>query len=222
MTQAALVAPRSKRTEIIKAASDLFAYRGYDGTSMDMIAEAANVSRQTIYNQFESKEALFQALVDQLVGELIAPLGKVAAGSSLRETLNSFAEHALEFVLRPKTLALHRLVIGSVGFPDFGRTAYDAGPARAYETLAMFLRDQARLGRLELEDPILAAVHFFALVTRDSEFKALFGKETHITAPERRRRAHQGVDVFLRAYGKTGRVTALPGSRRKRRSIPRV
>jgi TetR/AcrR family transcriptional repressor of mexJK operon len=193
----------------------LFAYRGYDGTSMDMIAEAANVSRQTIYNQFESKETLFRALVDDLVGELVAPLAKVPAGATLRETLNSFAEHALEFVLLPRTLALQRLVTEPVALPGFKRAAYDAGPARAHEMLAAYLIEQARLGRLELADPAVAAVHFFALVTRDSELKALFGIETKISAQEKRRRAKEGVDVFLRAYARSERVVMSSNSQKK-------
>jgi TetR/AcrR family transcriptional repressor of mexJK operon len=211
-------AHRSKRGAIIRAASDLFAFRGYDGTSMDMIAEAASVSRQTIYNQFESKETLFRALVDDLVGELVAPLAKVASGATIRDTLNAFAEHALEFVLRPKTLALQRLVTEAVAFPGFGRTAYDAGPARAHAMLAAYLVEQARLGRLELADPVVAAVHFFALVARDSEVKALFGIETDVSAQERRRRAKVGVDVFLRAYAKREPVV-MPSRSQKKKAL---
>lgn len=222
MTATLLAAPRSKRAEIVRAASDLFAYHGYDGTSMDMVAAAANVSRQTIYNQFESKEALFRALVDGLVGELISPLGQLPAGNTLREMLEAFGEHVLEFVLRPKTLALQRLIAEIGRFPDFARAAYYAGPHRAHETFAAFLCEQSRLGRLELSDPLVAAVHFFALVTRDSEIKGLFGVEAGLSRSERKRRARAGVDVFLRAYGKVERKRPQSTQRRKRTSIPRA
>src|SRR3954470_10164669 len=51
-------APRtrtSKRDLILKTAHDLFLVQGFEGTSIDQIAEAAGVSRQTIYNNFDSK-----------------------------------------------------------------------------------------------------------------------------------------------------------------------
>ncbi len=210
----------SKRNAIIEAASELFAQNGYDGTSMEMIAGTAEVSRQTIYNQFESKDALFQALVDHVVGQLVAPLEQVTIAATLRETLVAFAEHALEFVLRPRTLALQRLIGEAMRFPDFGWIAYHSGPARAHETLAAYLNAQARQGHLELGDPLVAAVHFFALVTRDSEIKALFGMETKISRRERKRRAVEGVDVFLRAYGRReqAHITADSKSRAMRRA----
>jgi TetR/AcrR family transcriptional repressor of mexJK operon len=222
MSETLAAPPRNKRAEITRAASDLFAFHGYGGTSMDMIAEAANVSRQTIYNQFESKEALFRALVDGLIAELVSPLEHLPPRKTLRETLDAFAEHALTLVLRPKTLALQRLIAEIGRSPDFARVAYEAGPHRAHETLAKFLREQARSGHLVIADPFVAAVHFFALVTRDSEVKALFGFETGLSAAERRRRAREGVDVFLRAYGKPACGHAPATERRRRASARRA
>jgi TetR/AcrR family transcriptional regulator, cholesterol catabolism regulator len=46
------------RQQMLMAASDLFVERGYDSTSVEDIAERANVSKGTFYNHFETKEAL--------------------------------------------------------------------------------------------------------------------------------------------------------------------
>ncbi len=195
----------SKRDAIIRAASELFVYRGYDGASMEAIADAASVSRQTIYNQFESKEALFGAIVDDLVDELLAPLATSTRGSSIRQTLMAFAEHILEMMVRPKLVALHRLALTETGrFPDFGRAIYQAGALRCQETLADYLRDQAREGKLELPDPLVAAGHFLALTTRETEIKTLFGVESRLSSEEIHQRAKTGVGVFLKAYGGSG------------------
>jgi len=48
--------------------------QGFEGTSIDQIAEAAGVSRQTIYNNFESKEALFKAIAGALADHVVEPL----------------------------------------------------------------------------------------------------------------------------------------------------
>ena len=48
-----------KRAAVIEAATEEFLTYGYFGTSMDRIAEAANVSKRTVYDHFPSKEDLF-------------------------------------------------------------------------------------------------------------------------------------------------------------------
>jgi AcrR family transcriptional regulator len=57
----------NKQDDIFKAAMQLFAERGYDGTTIPMIAQQANVGAGTIYRYFESKEALVNSLFIQCV-----------------------------------------------------------------------------------------------------------------------------------------------------------
>ena len=210
----------SKRDAIMDAAADLFVSHGYDGASMEIIAEAADVSRQTIYNQFESKEALFRAIIDNLADEFLAPLAKASRRVSVRETLIAFAEHTLDLLVQPKFVGLYRLTLTeTTRFPDFGPSVYEAGALRAQETVALYLREQAQSGNLELTDPFLAAGQFMALVGRDTELKALFGVESHLSSQEIRRRAKAGVDVFLKAYGTRGVVLPSRVPKTARRSL---
>jgi len=58
----------SKRADVIRAAVNEFQKHGFPETSMDRVAEAANVSKRTVYNHFPSKEALFQAIMEELLG----------------------------------------------------------------------------------------------------------------------------------------------------------
>lgn len=53
---------RSKRDDIMEAALILFAERGYDGTTVPMIAEKAKVGAGTIYRYFENKESLVNSM----------------------------------------------------------------------------------------------------------------------------------------------------------------
>lgn len=195
-----------KRSAVVAAAAELFVTRGYDGTSMDMIAEAADVSRQTVYNQFASKEALFRAIIDDVLDEFMAPLVSANPRAELRETLVSFAEHTLGLLVRPKFIGLYRLAVAETSrFPDLGRTTFEAGVLRGQEKISQYLREQARDGKLELLDPFVAAGQFagqfMALTSRDTEIRALFGIETKISPQEIRKRARAGVDAFLKAYG---------------------
>lgn len=50
------------RGKIIQSAVECFSKNGFDGTKMDDVALSADVSKGTLYNYFENKEDLFQAL----------------------------------------------------------------------------------------------------------------------------------------------------------------
>src|ERR1700728_2150317 len=54
---------------ILDAAARVFLERGFQGASVDEIAEAASAGKPTIYARFPNKQALFTAVVVRLVGE---------------------------------------------------------------------------------------------------------------------------------------------------------
>ena len=55
----------STRKALLKSASDLFAVRGYAGTSLDEVVTAARVTKGALYHHYAGKLALFQAVFDQ-------------------------------------------------------------------------------------------------------------------------------------------------------------
>ncbi|MEL6347935.1 MAG: TetR/AcrR family transcriptional regulator [Myxococcota bacterium] len=59
--------PDKRRAQLLAAARSVFASRGYHGTSVTHITEAAGVARGTFYNYFDSKRAIFQAVLDELM-----------------------------------------------------------------------------------------------------------------------------------------------------------
>ena len=59
-----------KNSEILAAAVSEFQKRGFDGTSMDRIAEAAGASKRTVYNHFKSKDELFTAIIAEIRGRI--------------------------------------------------------------------------------------------------------------------------------------------------------
>jgi AcrR family transcriptional regulator len=59
------IAPDARRELIEGAAARLFAERGYGGTTLDEIASAAHVTKPMVYRHFESKKALYLALLER-------------------------------------------------------------------------------------------------------------------------------------------------------------
>jgi AcrR family transcriptional regulator len=72
------------RRRMIEAATDMFALRGYEGTSTRLLAERAGVNLPAIQYHFGSKEGLYRAVIGQIV-EKIA--GRMATAASEAEVV---------------------------------------------------------------------------------------------------------------------------------------
>ncbi|WP_228281793.1 MULTISPECIES: TetR/AcrR family transcriptional regulator [Brevibacterium] len=70
-----------RRDQLVGVARSVFATRGYRTTSMDMIAEAAGVSKPVLYQHFDSKQDLYLALIDSSAALLDSRLAE-ALGST--------------------------------------------------------------------------------------------------------------------------------------------
>ena len=62
-----MASPEKRRLELISSAAKLFLTKGSAGVSMQDIAEAAKVSRATLYTYFSSKDEIFDAAVDGII-----------------------------------------------------------------------------------------------------------------------------------------------------------
>jgi TetR/AcrR family fatty acid metabolism transcriptional regulator len=60
-----------KKEDIIKAARELFAEKGYQGTSIKALAQKAKIATGTVYLYFANKEELIQFVVDEMFQELL-------------------------------------------------------------------------------------------------------------------------------------------------------
>jgi AcrR family transcriptional regulator len=70
---------REKTTAaIVKAAKRIFGERGFAATTMDDIAAGAHVAKGAVYHHFPTKEALFEAVFEQVSHELVADLDRIA------------------------------------------------------------------------------------------------------------------------------------------------
>lgn len=106
--------PKAKQdaaaTRIIKAATALFANRGFAGTSMEQVAAHCGASKDTVYRRYPSKVALFEAVVEHAHQCATAKLEKmpVASGNSL-ERLRSLMLLLLHVNMEPELIAWKRI-----------------------------------------------------------------------------------------------------------------
>ncbi|MGO8908043.1 MAG: TetR/AcrR family transcriptional regulator [Bradyrhizobium sp.] len=73
-------AERREKTQaaIVKAAKRIFGERGFAATTMDDIAAAARVAKGAVYHHFPTKEALFEAVFEQVSIELVSDLDRIS------------------------------------------------------------------------------------------------------------------------------------------------
>ncbi|WP_048601005.1 TetR/AcrR family transcriptional regulator [Rubeoparvulum massiliense] len=72
-----------RKSEILDAADELFAQRGFDGTSTNDILEKVGIARGTLYYHFKSKEDIMDALIERYSLHLISSAQKMGADRSV-------------------------------------------------------------------------------------------------------------------------------------------
>jgi AcrR family transcriptional regulator len=195
-----------KRSAITEAAIELFLDRGYRGTSMDDIAAAASVSKQTVYKQFAEKEQLFTHVVEALVSAASDPVHDAVrhleSTGNVEVELRRVARRQLELVLDPRLMQLRRLVIAeATRFPQLGRVFFEQGPQRTIDALTDAMRAFAARGALRIDDPVVAATQFNWLVMGEPLNRAmLLGLPQPPTPQELDDWATAGVRTFLAAF----------------------
>src|SRR5580693_688238 len=76
---------------ILDAAGRVFLERGFQGASVDEIAEAASAGKPTIYSRFPGKQALFTAVIERLVRRNTSHYALSCAGESIENRLDALA-----------------------------------------------------------------------------------------------------------------------------------
>ncbi len=191
---------QANEKRILAAALNVFSQSGYSGTSMDAVAIAAGLSKPTLYQYFDSKEALFATMMQQKRDEMLLPLRDAASGDMVTQ-LHRFAWAYADTVLQPDLLSLARLTIGQVQrFPDLGRAYQAAGPDRVLEGLMTYLTAYRDAGALTFDDSELAAEDLWGLILSAPRTQALYKPDFVISRTALARYVHNGLRVFLRAY----------------------
>lgn len=211
----------------LAAAAEVFQEMSFDQASMDEIAARVGSSKATLYRYFESKEALFMALIRKSASEQggqIIPLLSSAAGASSTDkntsnaqvqdlmgfpnptddvavALTKFGHQVLKVFHTPKSFAVQRMVIAASVNPEIGRLFYEQGPAQAIHHIEQYFASVIQEGRLRKSDPHVIACHYFGLLQSEVHQAGLFNVVTEIKDKEIEEIVGRAIDVFMRAYG---------------------
>lgn len=186
------------RERVLRAATRSFLAHGY-GSSVEAIARRAGVAKQTVYEHFDSKDALFQEAVRGLARGVLVTLDDTPR--DLRATLARFALAYRRRVLGAQGIAMFRALVPEVPrFRPLARSMYTAGAGQTVRRLAACLQKAMDAGQLRRDDPELAAELLMGMLVGQDRIKRLFGVANGKAGGAQR--AERIVDCFLRAYRK--------------------
>lgn len=210
------VPSQAKRQAILDAATAAFLRSGY-ATSVDDIAAAAGVGKQTVYRHFGDKQALFLAALSAARTSVVEPAPAPTAprtgapGTSSPGTgdpgtgdpvggLTRMGEQILVVALSPTVAALHRLTIAEIGnHPELSRQWGDGAAPYLDEELTGYLRRCGAAGTLDVPDPARAARQFAFLLITEGRMATAYGTKA-LPARQRRAIAAETADLIARAY----------------------
>ncbi|AZE52170.1 Transcriptional regulator, AcrR family [Pseudomonas chlororaphis] len=194
---------RSKREQILDAATRVFLQYGYEGASMDQVAVESGAARRTLYNQFESKEALFEAMIARIWASF--PVFDITQDEeSLQDPkigLTRLGRAISDFWIPGEAVAFLRMVIAEgLRSPGLTRMFFEKGKTPAMNAVAEYLRALSKRNLVNIKNTKLAARQFIGLIDEPLLWIRVIGIEETFTQRERSEIVNNAVDMFLGFY----------------------
>lgn len=201
MMSSGTVAATDRRSRYLETALELFIEHGYHGVTMDTVVAAAGGSKATIYRYFESKEALFSAIVDELQTTLSAtPAPQDVVDLPLADGLRILGRATASAALSQRAIVLLRLAAGEHNrFPELARLLFELAPGRSYERFAAFLEAKRDRGEVTVDDVQIASEQFLAGLVGHLQLRMLLGVDEP-SPHDVDDRVEAAVRMFLRTY----------------------
>ncbi len=207
------------RQAILDAALDLFADKGFFGTSLRDVAKAVGVRESALYNYFAGKDALFDALLqahETTKSERLTTFaeGPIADGRALLEQL---AITTLEAFVEPREQKLFRILMSDgVRLAKLGRCNLYERMASGRVSMAVILDRLMREGWLRRADTHLLGIAFMSPLVAWRQLHAIDADLPMIKNP--RVYAKQHVGLFLQGAAASSVRRPVAGRARARAS----
>jgi len=198
--------PDDRPLELLDAALTVFAAKGYSSTTLDEIAEAAGVTKGTIYHYFSTKEELLLRAIEHYQERAFARLDEVR-----RASYDSAAERIRAFVLQgfgsedPARRKVHALLQG-IGreAPAVRREWLRSGPFKGWRLLKKLIEEGQASGELraDADAEVAARVLVSGLMVQLVWQQQVDGIPGF--AISERRLLHSAIDLFLHSLRPAG------------------
>ena len=189
-----------KREDIIEAAVREFKDRGFSATSMDCIAASAQVSKRTVYNHFESKEALFKVISKEMCDRYM----QVSEHTydpviPIRTQLQHIAKQEMALLTSDEFLGTTKMILAvSLALPELSKTVDDFQENSV--GVVKWVKQAAKDGALVVDDPVHAGMQFIALIEAFAFWPQVFGMPALSSKKKQEQVIESAVEMFLNTY----------------------
>ncbi len=167
----------ARPAEIVAAAYEVFAEKGFAGAKLDDIAARAGVSKGAIYLYFETKQDVFEAVVHEAISPNVDAAAAFVAHfpGPFEDLVRLLFERIAEIAAQSPIGKVAKIVIGESGnFPALARIWHDQMIARGLGLMTWIVEDAQKRGELRAGDPRAYALSMVAPVLVAVLFRETF------------------------------------------------
>jgi AcrR family transcriptional regulator len=200
--------PDERPTQITYAALEVFAEKGFARATMDEIANAAGITKGTIYLYFNSKKELFLAVLREQMERFLAllPALDAIASGDLEEQARALGRVFMAALLDPETTKTVQLILAELQhLPEVKQLYQEEAVPRANVRVAGFLQAQMDRGIFRSLDPMIATRCLFGMFFIFVLTQEIFGA-SRVTPMSPETIVDTVIDIFFHGIVKRGAV----------------
>ena len=203
MTEQRMTRSDIKRTAIIDGAQRAFKQFGVGKTSMDRVAEMAQVSKRTVYNHFESKEVLVTHIIRHIWSKTIVAYDVLYdSDSDIKAQLFELVLNEVSFSQNNEFIELVRVAIN---YTFFSPETFRVEMRQFFEqetALIRWLKDANDDGQFSGLDPLKANEQIIGLLKGQAFWPQILRFDAPLTDEECKTLADETVELIWCRYGK--------------------
>jgi len=228
-TTVATPRPGTRRDQILDVAMQCFASAGFRGTTTREIASGVGITEAALYRHFESKEALYTAIIARKIDapDVATRLEAAAAAADDRAVFGGLARALIERVEADPAF-IRILLFTALEGHSLAEPFFVSRVVRVREFLTGYIARRVREGAFRAIDPVIAARAFLGMVSDYLNVKVVFHQAAAYPQPTAEV-VETFVSLFLtgiaspaRARANAPELAAASRAASRRRAKPRV
>lgn len=166
--------PGDRRAQLLLAAREVFAHLGYHKAGVSDIIERAGVARGTFYNYFDSKRVAFQAVLEDMMDEVVGGVRPIDVGQDIPAQVRANLDRICRAVMAEDVVRV--LFSEAVGIDAEGDALLRDFYASAIGRIERALRTGQRLGVVRDGEVRLRARALLGVIKEPLFQASLFGE----------------------------------------------
>ena len=182
---------------ILDVALERFVAGGVEGTSMEAIAAAAQISKRTLYSRFGSKSALLVAAIEHGLARHLDPITASLPPGPIRRRIVHVARKVLDMSLLPEVVGIESLIVWlAANRAGLLKAKPAIGAQAGIGVIRAILEQNAKVGEGASHDAAFLACHLFDALVTAPRHRILFRHDLRNTARAKNEYIERTIDLI--------------------------